>query len=42
MYVTIAKLLVSNIVSIDMLAGPTELVIYADDKSNAKYVALRL
>ena len=42
MYVTIAKLLVSNIVSIDMLAGPTELVIYADDKSNAKYVALDL
>ena len=41
-YVTIAKLLVSNIVSIDMLAGPTELVIYADDKSNAKYVALDL
>ncbi|MDQ2685943.1 MAG: histidinol dehydrogenase, partial [Thermoproteota archaeon] len=32
-YVTIAKLLVSNIVSIDMLAGPTELIIYADDKS---------
>jgi histidinol dehydrogenase len=41
-YVTIAKLLVSNIVSIDMLAGPTELIIYADDKSNAKYVALDL
>jgi histidinol dehydrogenase len=41
-YVTIAKLLVSNIVSIDMLAGPTELVIYADDKSNARYVALDL
>jgi histidinol dehydrogenase len=41
-YVTIAKLLISNIVSIDMLAGPTELVIYADDKSNAKYVALDL
>lgn len=41
-FVTMAKYLVSNIVSIDMLAGPTELVILADDSANAKLVALDL
>ncbi len=41
-FVTMAKYLVSDIVSIDMLAGPTELVILADDSANAKLVALDL
>lgn len=41
-FVTMAKYLVSDIVSIDMLAGPTELVILADDSANPKLVALDL
>ncbi|ACY40441.1 histidinol dehydrogenase [Blattabacterium sp. (Blattella germanica) str. Bge] len=40
-YVTIAKQIVSQkgIVSIDMPAGPSEVVIMADDEANPKYVA---
>lgn len=41
-FVTTAKLLVSNRVSIDMMAGPTELVIYADSQANPRYIALDL
>jgi histidinol dehydrogenase len=41
-FVTAAKLLVANITSIDMLAGPTELTIIADDSANPKLVALDL
>ena len=41
-FVTMAKYLVSDVVSIDMLAGPTELVILADDSANPKLVALDL
>ena len=41
-FVTMAKYLVSGMVSIDMLAGPTELVILADDSANPKLVALDL
>jgi histidinol dehydrogenase len=42
LFVTMAKYLVSNVVSIDMLAGPTELVVLADDSANPKLVALDL
>lgn len=41
-YVTIAKMLVSNDVSIDLPAGPSEIVILADEKANPKYIALDL
>lgn len=41
-FVTSAKYLVTNTTSIDMLAGPTELVILADDSANPKLVALDL
>ncbi len=41
-FVTIAKYLVSNKVSIDMLAGPTELVIIADKYANPKFIAYDL
>ena len=41
-FVTSAKNLVNDIVSIDMLAGPTELAILADDSANPKLVALDL
>lgn len=41
-FVTTAKYLVTNVVSIDMLAGPTELVILADESANPKLVALDL
>lgn len=37
--VTVAKSLISKEVSIDMPAGPTELLIYADIKANARYIA---
>jgi histidinol dehydrogenase len=40
--VTAAKYLVSDIASIDMLAGPTELAILADDSSDPKTIALDL
>lgn len=41
-YVTAAKLLVSNDVAIDMPAGPTELLIVADNSANPTEIALDL
>jgi histidinol dehydrogenase len=41
-FVTIAKILASSRVSIDMIAGPTELLVYADSKADPKLVALDL
>ncbi len=38
-FVTIAKMLVSNKVAIDMPAGPSEVLIIADDKSNPVFLA---
>jgi histidinol dehydrogenase len=39
-FVSIAKTLASTRVSIDMVAGPTELVIYADAKADARLIAM--
>ena len=39
-FVTTAKSLVSDQTGIDMLAGPTELGIIADDSANPKLIAL--
>lgn len=39
-FVTIAKSMVSNRTAIDMLAGPTELGIIADNSANSLYIAL--
>lgn len=41
-FVTIAKSLLSDVVSIDMIAGPTELAVLADSSANPKLVALDL
>jgi len=41
-FVTLAKSLISDKTSIDMLAGPTELGIIADATANPKYIALDL
>lgn len=41
-YVSVAKSIVSKDVSIDMIAGPTELLVYADENSNPYYIALDL
>ncbi|MDE1814381.1 MAG: histidinol dehydrogenase [Thaumarchaeota archaeon] len=41
-FVTLAKSLLSEIVSIDMIAGPTELAILADSTADAELVALDL
>ena len=41
-FVTIAKSLVSDRISIDMVAGPTELLVYADSFANPKYIAIDL
>lgn len=38
-YVTMAKILVSKDVAIDMPAGPSEVLVLADDTANAKFVA---
>jgi histidinol dehydrogenase len=38
-YVTTAKVLVSKDVAIDMPAGPSEVLVLADETANAKYVA---
>lgn len=38
-YVTIAKKLVYGIVDIDMLAGPSEILIIADERANPAYIA---
>ena len=39
-FVTLAKSLLADVVSIDMMAGPTELAIIADSSSDPKLVAL--
>ena len=39
-FVTLAKILASRQVSVDMVAGPTELLVYADSTSPSKLVAL--
>jgi histidinol dehydrogenase len=39
-FVTAAKILASRNVSIDMVAGPTELLIYADSRSPSRLIAL--
>ncbi|MGQ9487845.1 MAG: histidinol dehydrogenase [Armatimonadota bacterium] len=39
-YVTVAKKLVYGTVGIDMLAGPSEVCILADDTANARFVAI--
>ncbi len=41
-YVNAAKLLVSTFVGIDLPAGPSEVLILADETSNAKYIAIDL
>jgi len=41
-YVTLAKNLVSGTVGIDMMAGPSEVLVIADDKANASYIAADL
>jgi histidinol dehydrogenase len=41
-FVTIAKILASRRVSTDMIAGPTELLIYADSKADPKLIAFDL
>ncbi|MEM0348654.1 MAG: histidinol dehydrogenase [Candidatus Caldarchaeum sp.] len=41
-YVTAAMKLVSRDVAVDMLAGPTELCVYADDVADAENVALEM
>jgi histidinol dehydrogenase len=41
-FVTLAKSLLSDIVSIDMIAGPTELAIIGDSSTNPRLVALDL
>jgi histidinol dehydrogenase len=41
-FVTAAKYLVADIASIDMLAGPTELAVLADDSSDPRAIALDL
>lgn len=42
LYVTEAKSLLSDTVSIDMIAGPTELAIIADSTANPEFIALDL
>jgi histidinol dehydrogenase len=42
MFVTAAKLVASAKVSIDMVAGPTELLIYADETADSKLIAVDL
>jgi histidinol dehydrogenase len=39
-FVTVAKILASKNVSIDMVAGPTELLIYADSTSTSRLISL--
>jgi histidinol dehydrogenase len=42
MFVTIAKILASSRVSIDMVAGPTELLVYADSSADPRLITLDL
>lgn len=41
-YVTLAKKLLSGVIAIDMFAGPSEILIIADDSANAEVVAADL
>ena len=41
-YVTTAKMLVANNVAIDVPAGPSEVLVIADDSANPRYIALDL
>jgi len=41
-YVTLSKKMVFGEVDIDMLAGPSEILIWADDKANPRYLACDL
>ena len=41
-YVTLAKKIVSGTVGIDMIAGPSEVLVLADDSANATYAAADL
>ncbi len=41
-YVAAAKKLVYGTVDIDMIAGPSEILVIADEKANAEYVAADL
>ncbi len=41
-YVTIAKALASSKVTIDMLAGPTELLVFADERAHVRSIVLDL
>lgn len=41
-YVTLAKKLVYGIVDIDMLAGPSEVLVLADEKANPEFIAADL
>ena len=41
-YVAMAKNLVSGVVGIDMIAGPSEIVILADESANPKYIVADL
>jgi histidinol dehydrogenase len=41
-YVSVAKSIVSKDTAIDMIAGPTELLIYANEKTDPKIIALDL
>ena len=38
-YVTVAKMLVSKDIAIDMPAGPSEILVLADDSANPKFIA---
>ena len=42
LFVTIAKILASSKISIDMVAGPTELLIYADSNADPRLIAVDL
>ncbi len=42
LYVALAKREVYGIVNIDMIAGPSEIVVVADETGNAKYIAADL
>jgi len=41
-YVTLAKKMVAGTVGIDMIAGPSEILVIADDSANAEYIAADL
>ena len=41
-YVTLAKKLVAGTVQIDMIAGPSEILVVADDTADARYIAADL